>query len=460
MTSKVYSVSIDGRNYSAAFQTESQYSAAWEKVLAHAHENKLSVRCCCMGRGQKLLAPKKYAARFGLARYGQSGPEHAADCVYHSWSHDRSGMQAYGKDAIEDMESGGVRLNRPVGLPLTDAPLQSGREPALRPVPTEVRDAGLSLYGVLQLVWHVAQMNVWHPKMEGTRKPRLVSHFLDKAASKIRLDRSGRECLGQHTVLAWSRNNLRKIEAAVEGRSRILLISPLARWKEGMDLSEALPLADRQVFSKIWMSRQGQSWERTQEDFPYALEAWRRGDCVMAAVLAHPYPFKRNDEKGNDSWSCQAFSLALMPVTDDWIPYANDAERMLLAKLKEEGRSFTRPLAFDADPCVLFPTMILHDCEETALMPMEIVKTAGPIPHGYADFRQRYFSNGFGVENWWTWNIRSSDQDMPDLPPRRRKKSMQVEPVLDEQVTAVPSMTQTPNATMPAAADPYSGVFI
>ena len=34
MTSKVYFVSIDGRNYSAAFQTESQYSAAWEKVLA------------------------------------------------------------------------------------------------------------------------------------------------------------------------------------------------------------------------------------------------------------------------------------------------------------------------------------------------------------------------------------------------------------------------------------------
>ncbi|SMP81549.1 hypothetical protein SAMN06295970_1458 [Noviherbaspirillum suwonense] len=63
MTSRVYSVSIDGRNYSAAFQTESQYSAAWEKVLSHAHETKLSVRCCCMGRGQKLLAPKKYANR-------------------------------------------------------------------------------------------------------------------------------------------------------------------------------------------------------------------------------------------------------------------------------------------------------------------------------------------------------------------------------------------------------------
>ena len=93
-------------------------------------------------------------------------------------------------------------------------------------------------------------------------------------------------------------------------------------------------------------------------------------------------------------------------------------------------------------------------------MPMEIVKTAGPIPHGYADFRQRYFSKGFGVENWWTWNLRSSALDMPDLPPRRRKKSMQAEPVLDEQVPAEQSMTQTPNASMPAAADPYSGVFI
>jgi len=458
MSSKVYSVSIDGRNYSAAFQTESQYSAAWEKVLSQAHENKLTVRCCCMGRGQKLLAPKKYANRYGLARYGQSGPEHAADCVYHSWSHDRSGMQAYGKDAIEDMESDGVRLNRSVGLPLSEPSLQSGREPPLRQVPIDVRDAGLSLYGLLQLVWHVAQMNVWHPRMEGTRKPRLVSHFLDKAAGKIRLDRNGRDCLGQSTALAWSRNNLKKIEASVEGRSRILLISPLARWREGMDLSEALPLADRQIFSKIWMSKQGQTWEKTQEDFPYALDAWRRGDCVVAAALAHPYPFKRKDEKENSSWSCQVFSLALMPVTDDWIPFASDAERTLLAKLRAEGRSFTKPLAFDADPSVLFPSMILHDCEETAVMPMEIVRTAGPVPHGFADFRQRYFSNGFGVDSWWTWNLRSSPLVMPDFPPRRKTKSMQAEPAPSE-----PSPLLAPIASIPPVpikADPYSGVFI
>ena len=455
MTSKVYSVSIDGRNYSGAFQTEPQYSAAWEKVLSHAHENRLGVRCCCMGRGQKLLAPKKYATRYGLARYGQSGPEHAADCVYHSWSHDRSGMQAYGRDAIEDMESGGVRLNRPVGLPLSEPSLQSGREPALRPVPTEVRDAGLSLYGLLQLVWHVAQMNVWHPRIEGTRRPRLVSHFLDKAVAKIRLDRHGRICLGPRTAIAWSRNNTGKNEAAVEARSRILLISPLARWREGMDLSEALPLADRQMFSKIWMSKQGQPWEKTQEDFPYALEAWRCGDCVMACALAHPYPFKHKDEKENSSWSCQVFSLALMPVTDDWIPYANDAERTLLAKLRAEGRSFTKPLAFDADPSVLFPSMILHDCEETAVMPMEMVKTAGPVPHGFADFRQRYFANGFGVDSWWVWNLRSSPQEIPDLPPRRTKKSMHTEPAPSE--ASLPIATV---ATVPVVADPYSGVFI
>lgn len=458
MTSKVYSVSIDGRNYSAAFQTGSQYSPAWEKVLSHAHENKLTVRCCCMGRGQKLLAPKKYANRYGLARYGQSGPEHSADCVYHSWSHDRSGMQAYGKDVIEDMESGGVRLNRPVGLPLSEPSLQSGMEPALRQVPVDVRDAGLSLYGMLQLVWHVAQMNVWHPRMEGTRKPRLVSHFLDKAAGKIRLDRNGRDCLGQRTALAWSRNNLKKIEAAVEARSRILLISPLARWREGMDLSEALPLADRQIFSKIWMSKQGQPWEKTQEDFPYALDAWRRGDCVVAAALAHPYPFKRKDEKENSSWSCQVFSLALMAVTDDWIPFASDAERTLLAKLRAEGRSFTKPLAFDADPSVLFPSMILHDCEETAVMPMEIVRTAGPVSHGFADFRQRYFANGFGVDSWWAWNIRTSALLMPDFPPRRKAKPRQVDEWTAKHQQPINSVASNPPTPKPA--DPYSGIFI
>jgi hypothetical protein len=45
-------------------------------------------------------------------------------------------MQAYGKDAIENIEIGGVLLNRPVGLALTDPSLQSGREPTFWSGPT------------------------------------------------------------------------------------------------------------------------------------------------------------------------------------------------------------------------------------------------------------------------------------------------------------------------------------
>ncbi|MBK4738658.1 DUF1173 family protein [Noviherbaspirillum pedocola] len=454
MTTKRYSISIDGQNYSAAFQTEPQYALAWEKVLSQAHEKKSPVKCCCMGRGQKVLVPKKYANRYGLARYGQSGPEHSTDCIYHSWSHDRSGMQAYGKDAIEDLDSGGVRLNRPVGLALDVPSLPSGIEPGLRPVPTEVRDATLSLYGLLHLIWHVAQLNVWHAKMEGSRKPRLVSHFIEKAAARIRLDRVGQETLGQRSVLAWSRNNPAKIEEAVQQRSRVLIIAPLARWKEGMDLSEAVPLADRQVFTKIWMSRQAQTWEQTQRDFPYALEAWRRGDCVMAIALAHPYPFKRAGEVAS-AWSCQVFSLALMPVTDDWLPYANEAERLLLTKLKAAGRSFTKPLAFDAGPAVLFPSMILHDCEEASLLPMEIIDFSGPIPHGYADFRQRYFSNGFGVDTWWTWNLRNAPNEIPELPPQRQRK-----PKHSSAAPSKPVQVAAPASPDASPDDPYSGIFI
>ena len=52
MTSRVYSISIDSRNYSAAFQTESQYSAAWDKALSHAHENKLKCAAAVWGEAR------------------------------------------------------------------------------------------------------------------------------------------------------------------------------------------------------------------------------------------------------------------------------------------------------------------------------------------------------------------------------------------------------------------------
>ena len=145
-------------------------------------------------------------------------------------------------------------------------------------------------------------------------------------------------------------------------------------------------------------------------------------------------------------------------MTDDWIPYANDSERALLSKLREEGRSFTKPLVFDADPSVLFSSMILHDCEETAVIPMEIVNTGGPVPHGFADFRQRYFSNGFGVDSWWTWNLRTSPLHMPKFPLRRREKPRQVEECAEKPQQPVGSVA--PNPPIPIQADSYSGVFI
>jgi hypothetical protein len=86
---------------------------------------------------------------------------------------------------------------------------------------------------------------------------------------------------------------------------------------------------------------------------------------------------------------------------------------------------------------------------------MEIMDFSGPIPHGYADFRQRYFSNGFGVDSWWTWNLRNAPNEIPELPPQRQRKSKRsgASPSAPVQVAAPASPDATPD-------DPYRGVFI
>ena len=110
-----------------------------------------------------------------------------------------------------------------------------------------------------------------------------------------------------------------------------------------------------------------------------------------------------------------------MITTADYIPVASSYEWRLAAHLIDQGRSFTKPLRFDADAVEVLPDFILLDCEKR-YFPMEVYGMATPE---YAE-RQRqkaaYYSTTFGLDGHWSWEP-LLNRDIPSLPPITRERS-------------------------------------
>jgi Protein of unknown function (DUF1173) len=108
------------------------------------------------------------------------------------------------------------------------------------------------------------------------------------------------------------------------------------------------------------------TWERAQRSYAQILQACdgdvaRKPRVLMAALIyakrEHTY---------------QIDTLTMMLVTDQWLPLDDLYELPLIEKLQREGRSFFKPMKYDARSGAAFPNVLLLDCEGAPL-PLHVV---------------------------------------------------------------------------------------
>jgi hypothetical protein len=408
-----YPVRIGVKAYRKEFQLEQQYANGWQSVLKRAYGT--NAVCLCSGRGSKELAIKRREASdvFHLARFPGSGPEHARDCRFYSEDPSKSGRQSYTEGVITEDDAGGLRIRLARGIQERNE-VQKDQAPSVSANRrTGVRKSAMSLLGLMHLLWSEAGLNVWYPAMDGKRSMSRVHHFLYLSARRII---SNRVALSEVLLVAAvkdareAQRNATIWAEAVSSKRRAVVVSPLARYdaeKHGKGL-QRLPLSG--PFGMPYLNIPEAVWQRVQRSFAAELSAWEQGSKIMAIAMA------ANAAKSATP-RADVLDLALMRVSDRWIPLDSSYEGTVEALLYEQKRSFEKPMRYDAESAV-FPDFVLLDTSDE--VPMEIFGMATPEYLARKAEKAAYYDERYGTEGWWKWDaVDGRNSSIPPFPSAR-----------------------------------------
>jgi len=400
--------------YTPDFQSHQRYTNSWKAVLQRAYGT--NAVCLCPGHGAKQLAIKRRDAsdEFHLARYPGSGAEHARDCRFYSEDPSKSGRQSYTEDVIKEDDTGSLRIRLGRGIQSRDQQQEKQATTESSNSQPGIRKNTMSLLGLMHLLWSEAGLNVWYPAMGGKRSMSRVHYFLYQSASRII---SNRVVLSDVLLVAAGKDsqdaqrNATIWAEAVARKRRAVVISPLARYdvdKHG-DALQRLPLSG--PFGMPYLKISEALWRKVQRSFAAELSAWKKGSRVMAIAMA------ATDTK-TASAQADVLDLALMRVSDRWIPLDSSHESTIEALLHAQERSFEKPMRYDSESAV-FPDFVLLDTLDE--VPMEIYGMSTPEYLVRKAEKTAYYDLRYGAEGWWKWDATDGhNSPIPPFPPARK----------------------------------------
>lgn len=398
------------KQYDRKFQTAPHFARGWHKTLQRAYGT-AQLECLCSGTGNKRLSVKHYdeTDAFGLARYPETGEEHALDCRFYAPGAGKSGMRGYEKKVIEARADGKLKIRLAIGLkearpasagnptPPSDGTGRTKAQPAMR------------LGGLLHFLWTQADLNVWPPVGADQRNQVSVNLDLDAAARNVVASRMTLDSvlLLPDSAPSGKRaaKNRERIAAAVKTKTRMLVIAPLAQYA-GNDQLKQLSIVGFQGIPI--MDLKAGKWESAVASYPLAVGAWKNKQKVM--VLAE-LSLKKEGRYAD------VVDLALMTVTAHWIPVESSYEARIAEMLVAQSRAFSKPMRFDAEADVVFPDFILRDTGSNT--PLEVFGRSDTDYEARKAAKIAYYQREFRTGQWWCWNA-AADPDgerIPAFPP-------------------------------------------
>lgn len=419
MTKTRYKIEItrDGKTtpYTSDFQTKIEFSRGWQSLLKKHHRQDAVVQCMCPGSGKREFAIKQSkAGLYFISRFGHSGINHFSDCVWYSTS-SISGRQGYTEGVVEEEPDGTLRIKLAVSLKAKE-PVE--RQPAEAPGDAD-RIAGrtktvMKMLGLLHLLWTEASLNIWYPKMAKSRFIGSIHGWLDEAATRIRAGRTNLNevlLIGAKEGSDKAESNKRKVASAIKLNRRLVVVCPLAAWRE--TYSDSDPKVHlRDFFGLPELAVDESLWRDTLRHHPVEKAAWKRGERIIAIALT--------DVPKNGS--ANVLHLALMYVSDRWIPLDSSLEGEVEARLAAESRSYMKPLRYDSEHDEVFADFHLLDTE-TNHLPMEVFGLGTPEYLARKAVKQGIYNQKYGANGWWYWDAFNSPspETIPAFPPLRNK---------------------------------------
>ncbi len=318
-------------------------------------------------------------------------------------------MQGYAVGVVEEGEDGSIRVRLARGIRVQAPRSEENESTSVTRSPGKSKPA-MTLLGLLHLLWSESRLSTWYPAMEGKRNSGIVNYALLQAAERVATSRMK---LNEVLLLAAQKDskgatrNQTITKSAITRDLRLVAISPLARYnpeRHSGDISR-LPLSG--PFGMPILHLPPAVWATAARKFERELSAWRRGSRVIAIAQVTP-------RKGESLSQGDVVELALMQVSERWIPVDSDYEGVIEAKLHAAGRSFDKPLRYDADESEVFPDFWLLDAGKD--YPLEVFGMNTPAYLERKAVKTAWYNREYGGEGWWSWDA-AADPKGKNIPP-------------------------------------------
>lgn len=353
MQNRRYAISIQGHIFSVEEQKRFSYSSLFGAGSNSIHTLEADCLCNAGKHSGHSSNPKVIINRrndrdgFTIFRSPNTGEAHSIFCIFNSIPRNYSGLRAYEPTVVEETEDGNVKI-------ILKKKLFAHIDNFYATKTSSDKLVCLSLKAVLDLIWTESRLNRWFPGPKCDRRLGLVCADISKAASRI---------YSQETPL--SRNlllhapigsnletaNAEIVKTAVASNSMLLVVAPLKpAHLVRTGRTPKLPIVGNFGLQSIFLPEH--VWNKTLFKFPTEIDLWEKGLNVIALAQVAP-------QKEGEFYFAKAREVVLMAVSNAWTPVNSLDEIEQEAELRNESKSFIKPLKYDCTTAQDLPAFII-----------------------------------------------------------------------------------------------------
>ncbi|MEW4339652.1 DUF1173 domain-containing protein [Chromobacterium vaccinii] len=385
--------------------------SGFESALAGAYVEKIRPFCLCISPNPQMYLAK-VNSKVHIKRMPNTGETHAPGCDSYDAPAELSGLgEVIGSAIQENPEEGTTALRFNFSLSKgagRAAPAPSGEES------DSVKTDGnkLTMRGTLHYLWEQAGFNRWAPGMAGKRTWSVIRHYLLQAAE----DKTAKgTSLADLLYIPEPFNLDRKKEIT---HRRMAHMMKIASTQSGtrrlmMVVGEVKEIAQARYGHKIILKHlpdfhfmlNDELHKRLNKRFIVELGLW---DAIDSSHLMIIGTFGIGV-----TGVASLEEVALMCVAENWIPFENQPEKMLLDTLSENKRRFSKGLRYNLPSSRPLAFAVLTDTQPkpTALY---------VVPPGASDQYETALNELVAESNLASWIWKSGEDMLPSLPEQHR----------------------------------------
>ncbi len=392
-----------------------------QEALASVYESPERPRCMCVPGGVEMYVARH--AEYLVKRMPGTGPQHRVSCASFEPPEAYSGLGELVGEAIVEHAPEQVEIRTAFPLSRTSGHSLPRGLAQEDPPSVNAPRKRMSLRAVLHFLYDRARFNRWYPTMEGKRTQAVFSRHMNAAAHGVVVKGGSLE----DRLYVPEQFRAAEADQIAERRRKKLavLISP------GSDVQFVLALLVGELKGTEVAGYRRRLTVKHMPDVPLYIDdkAWERverayGDILQAAsadVERKPRVLMAALVYAKREHIYQVDSVSLMLVTEQWIPLDGIYELPLIEALQQQGRSFIKPLKYDARTSAGFPNALLIDAGPRPV-PLHVISPF--MSEQDAGIKRKLLKDGS-----WFWE---TDKPIPDLPPtdapRKTSRSVVAQP--------------------------------